>query len=321
MTRPRSRSSFRSGATSTAALAVVGAAAVLIADVRSAAAQACCAGGAVVTPTRLAIYEDAAVGLESRAQGAMGVFGADGRYVGSSSSEQVFEQALAASVRVSRAAQVALVMRTVQTHRQAGALDEWGGGFGDVSASARYELVQAAEHRRFPGIALLAGATAPTGTAPEAATNPLATDATGSGSYDASLGVGFEKAVGPVLAGVSLWATHRFSRTIAVAGGSPLTASFGLRGSWLAYAGYVLPSETTLAVYASGFEEGDSTIAGVTDPATGRRQTTVGVAAVLPFANAWRVRGAAFVDPPVSSLGRNQRAGAGGTIALVRAWF
>jgi hypothetical protein len=233
----------------------------------------------------------------------------------------VFEQALAASLRLSRAAQVALVLRAVQTHRSAGALDEWGGGIGDVSASARYELVQAAEYRRFPGVAILAGATAPTGTAPEAATRPLATDATGAGSYDASLGVGLEKALGPVLAGVSVWATHRFARTISIAGAAPLTASFGLRGSWLAYAGYVLPSETTIALYASGFEEGDATIGGTTDPATGRRQTTVGLAGVLPFANAWRVRAAVFVDPPVSSLGRNQRAGAGGTIAVVRAWF
>jgi hypothetical protein len=317
MTRPRSRSICRDRAL--VALAV--AAAALIGDLRSASAQACCAGGAVVTPTRLAVYEDVAVGIESRAHGALGTFGADGRYGPSASSEQGFEQALAASLRLSRAAQVALVLRMVQTHRRAGTLDEWGGGLGDVTASARYDLLYPAERPRFPGVAILAGATLPTGTAADAATRPLATDATGAGSYDVSLGLGLEKAIGPLLAGVSAWGTHRFSRTIAVPGAPPLTASFGWRASWLAYAGYVTASESAIALYASGFNEGDTSIGGATDPATGRRLTTLGAAGVLPFANAWRVRAALFGDLPVSSLGRNQRAGAGATVALVRAWF
>jgi hypothetical protein len=233
----------------------------------------------------------------------------------------VFEQALAASVRLSRAAQVALVVRAVQTHRRAGTLDEWGGGLGDVTASARYELIYPAERPKFPGVAVLAGATAPTGTAADAATRPLATDATGAGTYDVSLGLGFEKAIGHVLVGASGWATYRFSRTIAMPGTSPMTASFGLRASWLAYVGYVMENEAAVALYASGFEEGDTTIGGTANPSTGRRLTTVGAAGVLPFANVWRVRAAVFGDLPVSSFGRNQRAGAGGTIALVRAWF
>lgn len=317
MTPPRSRSSCRDRVVA----AIVVAAAALIGDLRSASAQACCAGGAVVVPTRLAVYEDVAVGIESRARGALGTFGADGRYESSPSGEQVLEQALAASLRLSRAAQVSLVLRAVQTHRRAGTLDEWGGGFGDVTASARYDLIYPAERAKFPGVAVLAGATAPTGTAADAATRPLATDATGTGSYDVSLGLAFEKAVGHVLAGVSGWATYRFSRTITVAGAPPVTASFGLRGSWLAYVGYVMESEAAVALYVSGFEEGDTTIAGTADPSTGRRLTTVGAAGVLPFANVWRVRAAAFGDLPVSSFGRNQRAGAGATVALVRAWF
>src|SRR6185503_1564337 len=175
---------------------------------RTAAAQACCAGGALIAPTRLAEYEDVAVGLESRTQGVLGVFGADGRYAGSSSGEHVFEQNLAASVRVTRAAQAGLMLRAMQTHRSVAGVDEWGGGVGDLSASARYDFLLPADRPRLPGIAVLAGATFPTGRPADAATQPLATDATGAGSYDVSLGVGVEKAFRHVLAGVSAWGTY-----------------------------------------------------------------------------------------------------------------
>ena len=132
---------------------------------RDAAAQACCAGGSVVAPTRLATYEDFAIGLQTRAQGAMGSFGADGRYLPSqASSEQTFEQQLLASVRFARAAQAGVVLRALSTHRNAAGIDEWGGGLGDVTLTARYDFILPAERPRMPGLAVLAAATLPTGT-------------------------------------------------------------------------------------------------------------------------------------------------------------
>ena len=322
MTPPASRSSFpeRRGWRGAIAAGLLTAAAAM-GVARPAAGQACCAGGAVVTPTRLAPYEDVAVGIESRTVSALGSYTSDGRYASSSTGEQELEQNLAASVRLTHAAQVGLVARAIETHRQIGTADEWGGGFGDLSLSARYDLLLPSERPRLPGIGVLAGATLPTGTPTDAATQPLATDATGLGSWDASLGVSFEKAFGAVLAGVSLWGTYRFARTISIAGTPPVSESFGLRASWLAFAGYVFESESTVALYTTGFEEGDATIAGVRDASTGRRLTTLGAAGVLPFGNVWRARAALHADLPVSALGRNQRAGAGATISLVRVWF
>ena len=61
-----------------------------------AAAQACCAGGALVNPARLALHEDYAVGLQTRVRQDLGSFDPDGRYH-SSANEQDFEQDLAAA--------------------------------------------------------------------------------------------------------------------------------------------------------------------------------------------------------------------------------
>ena len=77
MTRPsrpwKCRSARRAGA-----LAILAAG---LAHVTPAAAQACCTGGALVSPVRLAPPEDYAVGLQTRARNAVGSFGADGSFV------------------------------------------------------------------------------------------------------------------------------------------------------------------------------------------------------------------------------------------------
>ena len=80
------------------------------------------------------------------------------------------------------------MLRALSTHRNAGSIDEWGGGLGDVTLTARYDFILPAELPRVPGLAVLAAATLPTGTPLDRATQPLATDATGAGSFDASLG-------------------------------------------------------------------------------------------------------------------------------------
>ena len=100
-----------------------------------------------------------------------------------------------------------------------------------------------------------------------------------------------------------------------------MTQSFGLRWTALATAGWVFESEAAVALFATAFDEGDPTINGARDAAGGRRLTTVGAAAAVPFAAAWRVQGTAFADVTVASLGRNQPAGAGATLSLVRVWY
>src|SRR5947209_11289571 len=103
MTPPPRRSPSSSGR-ALLVLAAACAAAAIVARPGVARAQACCAGGALVTPTRLAMHEDYAVGLQTRARSDLGAFTADGRYA-TAPADQQFEQDLAAAFRFAGRAQ------------------------------------------------------------------------------------------------------------------------------------------------------------------------------------------------------------------------
>jgi hypothetical protein len=297
-----------------------------------AAGQACCTGGALVSPVRLAPPEDYAVGLQTRARSEIGSFGSDGRYVpsteGSSSAEQDLEQDLAASFRLARRAQVALVLPYVETHRTGPGVDDWGSGIGDLALNARYDFKLAAEMTYWPGFALLGGVVFPTGKAVGDGTNPAATDATGTGTYSVSLGVGLEKVHGPLYGALNAWATYSGSNTVTPPSlpgappdsAGPLTTSYPLQLTALAVAGYVFDSEAAAALYVNFLERGDNTLNGVTQPGTVLRLTTVGATGLLPIAEDWRLSASVYSDVLLSSFGRNQQAGAGVTASLVRAW-
>jgi hypothetical protein len=318
MTRPSRRSRSRE-ATAAAALLLL----ATLTRAAPAAAQACCAGGTVVTPTRLALHEDLAVGVQLRARTNPGSFAADGHYTNSSGTEQIFEQDVAASVRVAEKGQIGAVIPIIQTHRNVAGIDDWGGGGGDVSLTARYDFLLAAQSLYWPGFGVLAASTIPTGTPPDdlSPSHPLAANATGEGTYDVTLGVDVEKVAGHFYGGLNGWLTHRFARRLSPGGGPSLTESFSVRWTLLAVASYVFDSEAALGLYVSAQNEGPATIDGVQDPTTSLRLTTVGVAGVLPIRDVWRVQGALFGDVPVSSFGRNEPAGYGLTVALLRVWL
>ena len=315
MTARRRLSRFAEAAVAAAAIAVA-----VVAWPAPAWGQACCAGGSLVTPTRLAPYEDVGLGLQLRARGNLGLFDASGRYVAASSAEQGFEQQLAASFRLARRTQAGVLVPFIQTRRAVSGLDEWGGGLGDTSVTLRHELVFASDTVYWPGVALLAGVGLPTGTPVDRASRPLATDATGTGAFDLTAGLALEQTFGAWYLAASSWLTTRRDRDVAVAGGGHVTQSYGLRSTTLAAAGYVFASEAAVAGYVSFFDEGDARVDGAAQPASRRRLTTVGAAAVLPVAETWRVQGAVFADLPWAPFGRNQLAGVGAAAAVVRIW-
>ena len=77
-------------------------------------------------------------------------------------------------------------------HREAGALSDTGGGLADISLGVRHEFLQIGEVLELPAIALTAAVLAPTGRAPDAATQPLGADTTGRGAFALSAGLSFE---------------------------------------------------------------------------------------------------------------------------------
>lgn len=165
-----------------------------------AAAQACCAGTGVVTPGRLALHEAALVGLQLKGAAETGSFDARGRFatLTPGASELDLEQDVFGALRLTEHAQVALLIPILETRRTTSAESEFGGGIGDTNLNLRYDFTFAGASTTVPGIGVLAGVTFPTGTpADSSRIRPLATDATGIGAYQGSLGLAAEQVFGP----------------------------------------------------------------------------------------------------------------------------
>jgi hypothetical protein len=282
-----------------------------------AAAQACCAGAAAVTPGRLAIHEDALVGAQNRLANVFGSFSANGTYSGAPSrtAEWDFEQALFGSLRLTSHGQISLLVPVVETYRRAGAISDFGGGLGDINLSGRYDFVWAGESILVPGIALLAGVTFPSGRPPESATDTLATDATGIGAYQANIGLALEQTTGPWLFGVTGLFSKRTTRTV-----GDVTTSLGSQWVALASAAYTWSQGPAVALVASYAIEGESEVNGANVPDSNRRMPLLTLAGLYPITDAWRLQGGAFFTPPISQLGKNFLAQAGIVIAVVRSW-
>jgi hypothetical protein len=310
------RSSFSSGA---AALAAV----VALAVPWRAFAQACCAGGSAITPARLALHEDALVGLQARAGSVIGSYQLSGNYLPqrSGDTELDFEQDLFAALRVLPRGQVALLAPLVETRRATPLLGaQLGGGIGDVNVSGRYDFVVAGESRVVPGIALLAGLTLPTGRPPESAAPPLLSNATGIGAFQLNAALALEQAFGSWLLDATGIVAKRTDH-----GGETL----GTQVTLLAAGAYVFDNDAALALSAAYAFEGDASCTsgpacpsgGADVPNSAKSVTTLTLSGLWPVSDAWRLLGGVYVNPPVSSVGVNQPAVAGITYTLVRTWI
>ena len=278
-------------------------------------AQACCAGGSVVTPGRLELHEDALVGAQLRAGTDFGSYDVHGRHVASApgATELDFEEDLFGAVRVLPRGQVALLVPVIETDRQT-RIDggHFGGGVGDINASARYDFLFAGESRYLGGIALLAGLTVPTGTPPESATADLLVDATGIGAWQANVALALERIYGPWLfnlTGMVAIRTARFGETL-----SPQV-------TLLAAGVYTFPNDAALSLSASHAFEGDATASdGQGVPDSSKRLTTVTLSGLWPLDDRWRLLGGLFVEPPISGFGSNQPSVSGLTLTVIRSW-
>jgi hypothetical protein len=322
MTQSRRRSIFLRRLAGAVAFAMVSAFA------RHAGAQACCAGSGALTPGRLALHEDALVGTEIHAATVFGTYDDQANYLRNlpGSSEYDFEEDLFGAVRVLHHAQIALLLPLVETRHayenpvNAQTVSQLGGGVGDVNLSVRYDFLAAAQSRIVPGIAALAGLTAPTGRSPNQASPPLGADATGAGAWQGNFGLALEQAFGPWLVN----ATELFAWR------APYSADHveeALAPQWVTLLGlsYVFRSEVAIALSASYTVEGTASIknAGMNwMPAaeSARRIALVSVSGVYPLSDRCRLQGSYFLNPPFSGFGRNQNATTGLTFTFIWSW-
>ncbi|MBC8132122.1 MAG: transporter [Deltaproteobacteria bacterium] len=285
---------------------------------RLAWAQACCASAGLIAPTRLRSYEDFAVGAAGRVRSVFGAFDINGRYDGmrAGESEWSLEQDLFGAARVFQRGQVAIVLPFIETRRHLSGSASTGGGVGDVAVHGRYDFMHAGEHRLVPGVAVLFGLVAPTGTPPEETTDLWAAGATGQGSWQGSLGIGLEQGFEPYFITLNALGTLRSSRTIVGVGES----SFAPRLTGILAVGRVLPRTATVGVFISGMSQGDNSgdqgrIAG-----SGSSLLTAGLAATISPTDQWRLQGTLSTNVPVAGWGRSQTAGAGVSLSIIRLW-
>jgi hypothetical protein len=309
--------------------------AVVSAIARHAGAQACCAGSGALTPGRLALHEDALVGVQLHAATVLGTYDDGASYARNppGSSEYDFEEDLFGAVRVFHHAQIALLLPLVETRRtpadassNAGPTPgstigpQVGTGIGDINLSVRYDFLNSGASRYVPGIAALAGLTAPTGRSPNEARNVLAVDATGAGAWQGNFGLALEQSFGPWL----LNATELFAWRAPY---SAENVEEALAPQWVTLlgVGYVFWSEAAVALSASYTLEGTASIktAGMNwtpAEASARRVALVSVSGVYPLSNRCRLQGSYFLNPPLSGFGRNQNATTGFTFTFIWSW-
>jgi len=270
---------------------------------RAAYAQACCVGTGLVTPARLRMFEDYAVGVQTSFRNVMGSFKPSGSYVASPSgdSEVDLEQDLLAATRFGRHVQVALKVPFVETGRNETGVSTFGGGLGDVAANLRYDITFSGDDPWWPGIAILAGVSAPTGRTVEESADG---SATGLGSYEPNLGVAVEQVRGRMFLSLTGFVSKQTSRTV----GSQ-NVSFGPRLTGLLAGGYAFANEVTVGGFISAMRRSDEEL------------VTAGGAIAVPLGDYWRVQGTLSADLPFSGWGRNRLTGAGITASLLRVWL
>ncbi len=285
-----------------------------------AGAQSCCAGASAVTPGRLGLHETFLIGLQLRGATVFGSWDKAGRYAAAEpgAHEHDFEQDLFASVRFLRRGQIALLVPLVETMRLVprAPSSELGGGFGDANVSLRYDAIEARQFRYAPGVAVLAGATLPTGVAPEAAEKPLATDATGIGAVQLHAAVALEKGFGPVLVSLTGLVAKRLPRSV-----GDVRETLGTQWTVLASCALSLPKDAAVALSGSYSAAGNTVDDGVDQPDTGRRLAQIALSGVLPLSDRVRLQASAFANPPAPQAGQNQLASAGATLASLFTWL
>ena len=280
---------------------------------RDALAQACCAGGSPAQPARLQVHEQWLVG------GRLGVRRQRGWFDGASrphddpagTAEQGLSAEVFGTVRLLSHAQVTLTVPALLTERASPSRSARGGGVGDLGAAVRWDLFHAPRSHPWPGLALVGGATLPTGRSAEDAHRPLGVDATGAGSAALSAGVALEETWRAVAVVAMAQVGRRLPRTTAAGREVPGWHLQGLlSASWVAFSGRALGALVRLdheAAPALGGQQGQ-----------GRRTLALGPFVHLPLGEGSRLQIAATVAPLVAGLGRNAPADASAQATL--AW-
>ena len=283
----------------------------------AAAAQPCCAGPALLTPGRLTAHEDFLVGVQLKAGSIVGSFDSSGVFLNPSpgSSEYDLEEDLFGTVRVFSKGQVSLLVPILESSRSVPGISEFGAGLGDLTIGGRYDFLLAGESP-IPGIALLLGANLPTGRAPEASKLELGSDATGTGSFQGTVGLAIEQSGETLFGNLTALLTQSAPRSV-----QGNTGMLGLQFRATAVAGRFWDNGMALAATFGVAASADAVLNGQTQLHSGRSETTVGVAGAWALGNVWRFQASVTDALPIKGLGENQAVGWGVSLLVMRSWI
>ena len=280
-------------------------------------AQACCIAPGVAGVTRLAPGETALVGVDSRAETALGRLDAAGKFVRNApgSRDLSLQQDVFAALRVVPRVEVSAAVPFLWNYRSTDATSSTGAGIGDVRVASRITLAHADDVRPWPGVALTIGLSAPTGRPPESASDPLGAGATGTGTTQGWGGVALEQTTGPWLLGANALVVARAPRDV---GDSRLSLSPRFTSSLLA--AYAFRSGAALALGTSWDVEDRASIDGRIVPGSARRALRVTAGLQLRLGEQARLVMSATTVPPVPVVTAGESSTFGLSISLVHPW-
>ena len=278
-----------------------------------ASAQACCTTTGALFPARLQGNENGLVGVAASVAGTYGAFDSSRALQGQPAGvgETDLQQTVLVTARLLDDVQVNVAVPIVETWRVAPGTSAIGGGVGDMSLSARWDVLRAGRSHA-PGIAPIASLTVPSGRPAELAREPLAVDATGTGAAQVGVGVSLEQLFGRTLLAASATTLLHGARTVAGVHsqlGPALAVTLG--------ASYVIGRHgVALAGSLMYMESLDATVAGADVPGSARAltQLTLSLAVPMPWG---RVLGAITLVPPFAGLAQNELGTVGGTLTFV----
>ena len=191
-----------------------------------------------------------------------------------------------------------------------------GSGVGDLTLLSRYDFVRVGGQNGIPGIAFTYAMSLPTGRSPDRARDPLGTDATGTGAYEARPGLAIEKTwwTGWFVTGV---ASLGFSAPYRRADGA--TVALGPRFVALLAAGKSFSNGLGFTLGVSREHEEGPRIDSVR--VSGVRSRTSALSLVsYEIDDHWQATLSLLIDIPLRQLGRNQLANTTIGFAIRRAW-
>jgi hypothetical protein len=293
-------------------------AAVLLASPRQAEASACCGSGHGLGQ-RLNRGEDVALTLSLRFADRIGSHGMAGQFyaIPSGAFDGDGRAELAGIFAPTARLQLGFSLPFVLNVRQFGQESAAGGGIGDISASARFDLVPLATSNVWPAIAITTHLALPTGRSASDANDTLAVDATGLGVAELRPGVFVEKSFsGRASAIFAASVGLRFAS--ADVRGEPV--QLGPRLRLVAAAGPVTENGLSLSIGLIHELESAPSFGGVTTVDADRRRTAALAFVGVDLGTHFTLLGSLEADLPLQLVGKNEPAAIAISIGLRRSF-